>query len=169
MEILPGVHQITMRGVNLVLIVAEELALIDTGFRGIRPAISRYLKKIGRYIEELSLIVITHNHLDHAGGLAELLEASGARVAVHRDDLSETESGLPYPDIVLKALRFPPLSLFKPLAYAEPGQVALKLRGGEILKPLGGIEVIVEPLFEFSDRLFCSLSRTRVRPVRKCS
>ena len=32
-----------------------------------------------------------------------------------------------------------------PLFYAEPGQIELKLKGGEILNPLGGIEIIHTP------------------------
>ncbi len=34
MEIIPGVHQIAIRHVNMILIAEEELTVIDTRFRG---------------------------------------------------------------------------------------------------------------------------------------
>ena len=145
MKILSDVHQLTIRGVNLILIAEKELTLIDTGFRGSLPAICRFLDRLGRSIKEISLIIITHNHLDHAGGLPELMRAAPARVAVHRADLSDTEEGLPYHGIVRRLLHVPPVTFFRPLVYARPGEVDLKLEGGETFSPLGGLKVIHTP------------------------
>ena len=145
MQVLPGVYQITVRGVNIILIAEEELTLIDTGMRGSSPKIAAFINRLGRSIQEVKLIIITHNHLDHAGGLAELLGLTPARVAVHRADLSETEGGLPYYGIIRRMLHIPLVSLFRPLVYARPGEVDIKLKGGEILSPLGGLEVIHTP------------------------
>ena len=145
MEILSSVHRLVFKGVNLLLIAEEKLTLIDTGLRGNLPAIERYLKKLGRSIEELDLIIITHNHLDHSGAAVELVRASGATLAVHEADLSDTESGLPYPAFAKKALRLPLVSTLGSFSFPEPDQVAFKLKGGEILSPLGGLEVIHTP------------------------
>ena len=71
-EIIPDVYQLTIRGVNVILIAEEELTLIDTGLRGNSPQIIDFINQIGRSPQEISLIVSTHNHLDHMGGLAEL-------------------------------------------------------------------------------------------------
>ena len=38
------------------------------------------IQKIGRTIEEVKHILITHAHLDHMGSLAALKKASGAKV-----------------------------------------------------------------------------------------
>jgi len=145
MEILPSIHRIAVRGVNLLLIAEEQLTLADTGFRGSLPAVRRYIEKLGRSIDELGLIIVTHNHLDHSGAALELVQASGARVAAHEADLSELEAGLPYPDFALKALRLPLVSLLRPLSYPAPDQVAVKLKGGEVLPQLGGLQVIHTP------------------------
>jgi len=145
MEVLPGVYQITLRGVNLFVIVEEELTLVDTGFRGSLPGINRYLKRLGRSVDEISLIIATHNHLDHIGGMPEIKKASGARVAVHTADLGESLSELPYHGIVRKALQMPPVRILRPLVFARPDDVDIKLKGGEVLGPMGGLLVIHTP------------------------
>ena len=145
MQVLPTVYQLTLRGVNMILIAEEELTLIDTGFRGSLRRITDFIGRLGRSLDELSLIIITHNHLDHCGGLPELTAATSTRVAAHRADLSNTEAGLPYHGFVRKMLNVPPIPLIQPLVYARPGDVDLKLDGGEVLPPLGGLEVIHTP------------------------
>jgi glyoxylase-like metal-dependent hydrolase (beta-lactamase superfamily II) len=145
MQVIPGVHQITIRCVNIILIVEEKLTLVDTGFRGSPRKIIDYIRRLGRSIEEVSLIIITHNHLDHVGGLHELKNFTPARVAVHRADLSDNEGSLPYPKYLIKLMHLPPISMLRPLVYAKPGDVNIQLAGGEILPPLGGLEVIPTP------------------------
>ncbi|MBI2866649.1 MAG: MBL fold metallo-hydrolase [Chloroflexi bacterium] len=87
MEILPQVHWIkNMRGANVYLLEDETLVLIDTGWPGNTPRLLSYLKQIRRSPEELGYIILTHNHLDHAGSAAEIKEATGARVLAHPDD-----------------------------------------------------------------------------------
>ena len=72
LEIIPRVYQLTDRGANIILITEEELTLIDTGLPGSLTRILDFIHSLGRSAEEIGLIIITHNHFDHAGGLAEL-------------------------------------------------------------------------------------------------
>ncbi|MDH5696044.1 MAG: MBL fold metallo-hydrolase, partial [Dehalococcoidia bacterium] len=144
-EIIPHVHQITLRGVNIILIVEEELTLIDTGFRGSTPQIIGFIRSLGRSPEEISLILLTHNHLDHAGGLAELKRFTQAKVVLHKADISADESHLPYPRVIRKLLHIPPFSLFRPFVYVKPGEADIEVEGGEIFSPLGELEIIHTP------------------------
>jgi len=144
-EIIPHVYQLTIRGVNIILIAEEELTLIDTGFRGSSPKIISFIHSLGRSAEEIGLIILTHNHLDHMGGLAELKQFIPARVAAHKADISNTEGQLPYPGVMQKLPYIPPLSALRSLFSVKPGEVDIHLEGGEVLKPLGGLKVIHTP------------------------
>lgn len=141
-EIIPHVHHLTIRGVNIILIAEEELTLVDTGFRGSSPKIISFIHSLGRSPEEISLIILTHNHLDHMGGLAELKQRTPAKVAAHKADISNTEGQLPCPRAKRKLLSFPPFSALRSLFSIKPGEVDIQLEGGEVLKPLGGLKVI---------------------------
>lgn len=145
MEIIPNVYQITHRSTNIILIAEEELTLVDTGFRGSHSRIISFIQSLGRSVEDISLIIITHNHLDHAGSLAELKKLTKAKVAAHKADISDSENQLPYPKIARRLLHIPPFSILRPLVYAKPSDVDIQLEGGEVLSPLGGLQVIHTP------------------------
>lgn len=82
------------RGSNVFLVEAEDgrLALIDTGFFGNGRAILRDIESVapGR---SLSLVLLTHRHLDHTGSAAELRETTGARIGAGHADCSIGEDG----------------------------------------------------------------------------
>ena len=73
--------------VNAHLIVGEAgCVLVDAGLPGSERKIERVLARHGLALRDIKLIVITHAHVDHAGGAARLRELSGAPVLAHRDD-----------------------------------------------------------------------------------
>jgi glyoxylase-like metal-dependent hydrolase (beta-lactamase superfamily II) len=89
MEIAPGIHQVPMLGADAFLFTDERLTLIDAGMVGSRRALERYLRRIGRHIDELDLVVCTHGHPDHIGGLRELIAGRpGLTVAMHPADIA---------------------------------------------------------------------------------
>ncbi|MFD7730348.1 MBL fold metallo-hydrolase, partial [Kitasatospora phosalacinea] len=68
---------------------APEPAIVDTGIatspaEGMAPA----LAALGRRIEDVRWILLTHGHIDHVGGAHALRELTGgrAKVVVHRAD-----------------------------------------------------------------------------------
>jgi glyoxylase-like metal-dependent hydrolase (beta-lactamase superfamily II) len=69
--------------VNCYLIDDEPLTLIDTGPNSGKSLdeLERALAGYGRAIEDLELIVITHQHMDHLGLLEILARRSGADIA----------------------------------------------------------------------------------------
>ena len=144
-EVVPQVYQLTVGGTNIILIAEEELTLIDTGFPGGSNQVIDLIHKLGRSVAEIGLIILTHNHFDHTGGLPDIKKLSQARVAGHRADFINTEGPLPFPRIVQKLLRIRPFSALRWAFSARPDQIDIKLEGGEILEPLGGLEVIPTP------------------------
>ncbi len=69
--------------VNCYLIEDEPLTLLDTGPNSGKSLdeLERALAELGRRIEDLGLIVITHQHMDHLGLLEVLSRRSGAEIA----------------------------------------------------------------------------------------
>jgi glyoxylase-like metal-dependent hydrolase (beta-lactamase superfamily II) len=69
--------------VNCYLIEDEPLTLVDTGPNSGKSLdeLERALAIHGHAIEELGLIVLTHQHMDHVGLLEVLVRRSGAEVA----------------------------------------------------------------------------------------
>src|SRR5581483_7125167 len=68
---------------------APEPAIVDTGIAsspadGIAPALAR----IGRRVEDVRWILLTHGHIDHIGGVRALWELTGrkAQVVIHEAD-----------------------------------------------------------------------------------
>ncbi len=142
LEIIPHVYQITIRGVNIILIAGEEMTLVDTGFRGSSSRILKFLSSLGRSPEEINLIILTHNHPDHIGGLSELKQHTSAKVAAHKDDIGSVESQLSKSGAKQKLLR---LSALKSFFTIKPDEVDIQLEGGEVFKLLGGLRVIHTP------------------------
>lgn len=70
------------RTVNAVLVDGDPLTLVDTGLRTPESlaALEAGFAGVGRRIEDLEQIVVTHPHNDHFGAAAELARRSGARV-----------------------------------------------------------------------------------------
>ncbi|MGC5075498.1 MBL fold metallo-hydrolase [Agrococcus sp. DT81.2] len=71
------------------LIDAPELAIVDTGIasspaEGLAPA----LGALGRRIEDVRWILLTHGHIDHVGGAHALWERTGrkAEIVIHEAD-----------------------------------------------------------------------------------
>jgi glyoxylase-like metal-dependent hydrolase (beta-lactamase superfamily II) len=61
--------------------VSKEGMIIDPGDNG--SDIMRQVKALGL---DIKLIVLTHSHIDHIGGLAEVKKATGAEIAIHETE-----------------------------------------------------------------------------------
>ena len=89
MQIAPGVHQVRMLGGDAFLLVEDRLTLIDAGMVGSRMLLERYLRSIGRRLDELDRIICTHGHPDHIGGVGELVgDRDDIDVLIHPADLT---------------------------------------------------------------------------------
>jgi glyoxylase-like metal-dependent hydrolase (beta-lactamase superfamily II) len=89
MQIAPGVHQVRMLGADAFLLEEDRLTLIDAGMVGSRLLLERYLRRIGRRLDELDRIICTHGHPDHIGGVGELVrDRDDITVLIHPHDLA---------------------------------------------------------------------------------
>jgi glyoxylase-like metal-dependent hydrolase (beta-lactamase superfamily II) len=91
-----GIHLISLPTpflvgrVNCYLIEDEPLTLVDTGPNSGKSLdeLEIGLSALGRRIEDLELIVVTHQHMDHLGLVEILARRSGARVAAWHELVS---------------------------------------------------------------------------------
>lgn len=144
MEIAPGVHQVRMLGADAFLLVEDRLSLIDAGMMGSRLMLERYLRRIGRRMDELDRIICTHGHPDHIGGLQELVrDRTDLEVLIHpadleglqrplRESLSTAEARAERRGRIIQSLTRTP-------AAATP------IEDGTVLPILGGLRVVHTP------------------------
>jgi metallo-beta-lactamase class B len=67
--------------------------VIDGGFAETAPMIARNIEKLGFRLHDVHILLSSHAHVDHAGGLAELRRLTGARLLVSRADAPLMERG----------------------------------------------------------------------------
>jgi len=95
------IHRIRLMASNCYLLHHEGVVIVDAGLRGERTSILRAMKRLGISPSDVTLILLTHGHLDHAGGAAKLAAATGAPVALHAADAAYLRLGeiVPAPPI----------------------------------------------------------------------
>jgi glyoxylase-like metal-dependent hydrolase (beta-lactamase superfamily II) len=144
MRIAPGVHQVRMLGADAFLLEEDRLTLIDAGMVGSRMLLERYLRRVGRRLDELDRIICTHGHPDHIGGVGELVrDRDDVTVLIHPDDLA----GLTRPlreamaTAESRGERRGRIIQYLTRTPADPTPV----EGGELLPILGGLRVVHTP------------------------
>ncbi len=86
-------------GLSAVLVVGTGgSVLLDGGLSQSAPLIASNIEKLGFRLDEVRLIVNSHTHYDHAGGIAALQRASGAKVYASPASQRALARGEPTPD-----------------------------------------------------------------------
>ena len=87
MKVADGIYRIDGVSGNAYIMTGEKLTLIDTGMAGSGKKIVEFIRTTLKMNEhELDTIVITHQHIDHAGSALWLRNQTGARIAIHEAD-----------------------------------------------------------------------------------
>ncbi len=97
-QLAPDVWRIPTQGkafVNSFAIVDDDgsVTLVDCGVKKAPPRIVAGLAAMGKHPADVTRIVLTHIHPDHAGGAAEMKRLTGADVLVHEDDHAAAVAG----------------------------------------------------------------------------
>ena len=117
--------------------------LIDSGFPWQWPRLKAALEAEGCVPGALRLIVLTHGDIDHCGNCAQLRREYGAPIAVHREDVSEVETGIPLkrssPTLLGKTILLMGAAMFKlrGKVHLETFSPDLILEDGESLEGYG--------------------------------
>lgn len=67
--------------------------LLDGGFVETAPMIAANIRKLGFRVEDVKILLSSHAHYDHAGGLAELKRLTGAKFHASRRDIPALARG----------------------------------------------------------------------------
>ncbi|MBI4299157.1 MAG: MBL fold metallo-hydrolase [Chloroflexi bacterium] len=65
------------------LIDSQGLTLIDTGGPGSYEHLAQGIEQAGFRVADIERVIITHGHLDHDGGVAQLMAQNGAQLWAH--------------------------------------------------------------------------------------
>ena len=83
--------------------------LLDGGFAQTAPQIEKNIAQLGFKLTDLKILLNSHAHLDHAGGLAELKRKSGARFIANAGDTELLKNGGHGDFRFADTLLFPPI------------------------------------------------------------
>lgn len=78
---------------NAYLVVDKKSMIVDTGSANEADRILAAVRRAGVREKDISLILHTHGHVDHAGSTAELRRRLGVPVAVHAEDAFMLQTG----------------------------------------------------------------------------
>ncbi|MBZ5694645.1 MAG: subclass B3 metallo-beta-lactamase [Acidobacteriia bacterium] len=67
--------------------------LLDTGYPDMAPQIEDNIKALGFKLSDIKILINSHAHVDHGGGLAELKNATGAKLVAMAQDVPYLEGG----------------------------------------------------------------------------
>jgi len=107
----------------------EGHVLVDGGFPETAPQVLANVRKLGFEPGDVKLLLASHAHFDHAGGLAELARATGATVVASAEEALALERGGRDDFAWGDTLTFPPVA------------VARRVADGETIT-LGGVSIV---------------------------
>jgi glyoxylase-like metal-dependent hydrolase (beta-lactamase superfamily II) len=147
-ELAPGVWRIPLLGdfVNGFILRDDDgqVTLIDMGVKQSGPKVMAALASIGSGPSDVTRLLLTHAHPDHAGGAAHVAEATGRDFGIHEDDAQYAEAGESPPrDQSFLVARF--MTRFMGSNAFPAVTVGERLTDGQVLEVAGGLEVVHTP------------------------
>src|ERR687894_1201853 len=153
MKIAPGIHRIGDQSIvnSYLLEDAGEVTVIDAGMPGYHRDIPRELAMMGRTVDDVRALVLTHGHTDHIGFAERLRRQRRIPVSVHEADAALARGEVPNPAKGFGPTRLGPLLGFLWFALLRGGLRTPKLQqvatfgDGATLDVPGSPRVILTP------------------------
>lgn len=88
------IETIQAGGANVYLIVnGDQSILVDAGGKRAASNILEQVRQSGLEPEDVKLIILTHTHYDHVGGLKDLHDVTHAKILVHENEADPLAAG----------------------------------------------------------------------------
>lgn len=148
--IFPHVHVLPLGAVNVFLIEdGDQITVIDTGYSNSDQPILEAVRSLGKQPADITNIVLTHCHPDHAGSVAALKAATNARTWMHRVDAEVVRGNTP----MVRSTPAPGIHnqiLYRLLIknvppYVPAAVIDCEVRDGDVLPIGGGLQAIHTP------------------------
>lgn len=131
---------------------ANSVILIDTGMPGEEEQLRKAMENVGISFDQLTAVILTHQDIDHIGGLPNILSNSRKDLAVYAHELEKPYIEGTYPLIKtdlnrMKKEEIEALPEEMRNLYANPpkANVTHTIKDGQVLPYAGGIQVIETP------------------------
>lgn len=123
----------------------DQVTLVDMGLTSHGPKVMAALGAIGSAPSDVTRLLLTHAHPDHAGGAAHVQRETGQPFGIHEDDAEFARSGQSPPRD--NSLRIGALAnrLMGGKQAFEPIEVGETFVDGQIVPVAGGLEVVHTP------------------------
>jgi metallo-beta-lactamase class B len=119
-RILGNLHYVGASDVTAFLLATDRgLILLDGGFVETAPQIRDNIARLGFRLRDVKILLNSHAHFDHAGGLAQLKAWTGARLYASPGDAPLLEAGGRADPFFGDTLAFPPVKVDRLLRDGE--------------------------------------------------
>jgi len=119
----------------------DQVTLMDMGLKPSGKRVIAALRWIGSDVTDVTRLLLTHAHSDHAGGAAYVAEQTGLGIGVHADDAAFVRSGT----VPAMGSRLGRLMSRLPGNGFAAVPVAEELSDGQVLPVAGGLRVVHTP------------------------
>ncbi|MEQ8179088.1 MAG: subclass B3 metallo-beta-lactamase [Amphiplicatus sp.] len=93
-QVIGGIHYVGTAGLGVYLITSDNgHILLDGGMPETAPMIAENVEALGFRLEDVKILINSHAHFDHSGGLAALKLMTGAKLIASEGDRSALEGG----------------------------------------------------------------------------
>ena len=129
-RIVDGIYYVGTEGLASYLIVTPQgHILIDGALRESVPQIEASVEKLGFALRDIKILLNSHAHYDHSGGLAQLKEDTGATLAAMEGDVSALEGGFYLGSETVAEFQAPPVKVDRVLHDGDTVEL-----GGTVLR-----------------------------------
>jgi glyoxylase-like metal-dependent hydrolase (beta-lactamase superfamily II) len=147
-----GIYRLGTEWVGWYLIVDDAVTVVDCGFPGYHDQLPTALAELGRSLDSVAAVVLTHYHSDHVGSAERIRAETGATVYVPAGDAEGVRSGkVPMPGGLASSLWRP--RMIRYMAHAtrnggakvNPVAEVRAYEDGEALAGASGLRVVHTP------------------------